>query len=61
MREVARVTVNAIRVTMREVARVTVNAIRVYTTHPNPDERRRVAQDFVARFPILATPGANGW
>ena len=44
---------------MREVAKVTVDAMRVFSTHPKPDERTMVARDLIARFPILAIPDSN--
>ena len=44
---------------MRQVAKRAVEAMRVYSTHPKPNERKRVARDIIGDFPVLATPGSN--
>ena len=41
---------------MREVAKVTVDAMRVFSTHPKPDERTMVARDLIVRLPYTSNP-----
>ena len=40
--------------TIKEVAKEVVNAICLYSTHPKPKERNRVARQLVTKYPILA-------
>ena len=45
--------------TMKEVAKLTVNAMRFYTTHPQRMERSRVARQLIKMYFCLADQDSN--